>query len=34
MRAGPPRKTSPAEIHLEVARIGYVDVLFLRSGRA
>ena len=31
MRAGPPRKTSPAEIHLKVARIGYVDVLFLRS---
>jgi FkbM family methyltransferase len=35
MRSGPPEKTNPAEIHLKVARVGYVDVLFLRSsGRA
>jgi FkbM family methyltransferase len=32
MRTGPPTKTTPAEIHLKVARIGYVDVLFLRLG--
>lgn len=31
MRAGPPKKASPAEIHQEVARIGYVDVLFLKE---
>jgi FkbM family methyltransferase len=33
MRTGPPAKTSPAEIHQKVARIGYVDVLLLRGGR-
>jgi FkbM family methyltransferase len=26
-------KTTPAEIHARVARIGYVDVLFLKAGR-
>jgi len=31
MRAGPHRKTSPAEIHAKVARNGYVDVLFLKA---
>ena len=32
MRAGPHAKASPAEIHAKVARIGYVDVLFLKAG--
>ena len=34
VRRGPPEKASPADIHARVARIGYVDVLFLnrRSG--
>jgi FkbM family methyltransferase len=31
MRAGAHRKASPAEIHARVARIGYVDVLFLKA---
>jgi FkbM family methyltransferase len=31
MRAGPHRKTSPAEIHTSVVRNGYVDVLFLKA---
>lgn len=31
MRAGAHRKASPAEIHAKVARIGYVDVLFLKT---
>jgi hypothetical protein len=31
MRKGPHKKTSPEEIHRRVARIGYVDVLFLRA---
>lgn len=31
MRRGAHRKTSPAEIHANVARNGYVDVLFLRA---
>jgi len=30
-RIGPHRKASPSEIHEEVARIGYVDVLFLEQ---
>jgi FkbM family methyltransferase len=34
VRAGPPEKTSPAEIHQKAARVGYVDVLFLRGGSA
>jgi FkbM family methyltransferase len=31
MRTGAHKKASPAEIHAKVARIGYVDVLFLRA---
>ena len=31
MRTGPHKKASPAEIHARVARVGYVDVLFLRA---
>jgi len=31
VRAGPHRNASPAEIHAKVARIGYVDVLFLKA---
>ena len=31
MRAGPHMRASPSEIHAKVARIGYVDVLFLWS---
>lgn len=31
MRAGAHGKASPAEIHAKVARIGYVDVLFLKA---
>jgi FkbM family methyltransferase len=30
-RAGSHRKASPAEIHAKVARLGYVDVLFLKT---
>jgi FkbM family methyltransferase len=30
-RRGPHGKASPAEIHAEVARLGYVDVLFLKG---
>ena len=30
-RAGPHRKTNPAEIHARAARNGYVDVLFLKQ---
>jgi FkbM family methyltransferase len=32
-RKGAHGKASPAEIHAEVARLGYVDVLFLKSGQ-
>jgi hypothetical protein len=31
MWAAPPRDASRSEIHEKVARIGYVDVLFLRA---
>jgi FkbM family methyltransferase len=31
MRAGAHRKASPAEIHARVARVGYVDALFLKA---
>jgi hypothetical protein len=30
-RTGPHLKASPAEIHTQVARVGYVDVLFLKA---
>jgi FkbM family methyltransferase len=33
MRTGPHRKAPPAEIHAEVARIGYVDALFLKAAQ-
>jgi FkbM family methyltransferase len=31
MRKGPHLQASPAEIHAKVARVGYVDVLFLKA---
>jgi FkbM family methyltransferase len=31
VRRGPPKKASPAEIHARIVRLGYVDVLFLKS---
>lgn len=31
MRTGPHKRASPTEIHARVARIGYVDVLFLKA---
>jgi len=31
MRTGAHKKASPAEIHAKVARIGYIDVLFLKA---
>jgi FkbM family methyltransferase len=34
MRAAPPRNASRSEIHEKVARIGYVDVLFLKAAQS